>query len=152
MLCPKRSIIKIENFVFFTLTKLHSPATFDTESVSPNHLSSHLELPKVTSSNLQAHHCFLNSPSLTPFPYPVRIALKSEEFCVVGYAAAGSLETSVNWYQTTWCDVKKQHSTYHIYKLDVCLSVHRCICVEKKNQLDATEWFIALIIHSPTII
>ena len=32
--------------------------------------------------------------------------------------------------------------------LDVCLSVHRCICVEKKNQLDATEWFIALIIHS----
>ena len=33
-------------------------------------------------------------------------------------------------------------------KLDVCLSVHRCICVEKKNQLDATEWFIALIIWS----
>ena len=32
--------------------------------------------------------------------------------------------------------------------LDVCLSVHRCICVEKKNQLDATEWFIALIICS----
>jgi len=30
----------------------------------------------------------------------------------------------------------------------VCLSVHRCICVEKKNQLDATEWFIALIICS----
>jgi len=30
-------------------------------------------------------------------------------------------------------------------KLDVCLSVHRFICVEKKNQLDATEWFIALI-------
>ena len=29
---------------------------------------------------------------------------------------------------------------------DVCLSVHRCICVEKKNQLDITEWFIALII------
>jgi hypothetical protein len=29
---------------------------------------------------------------------------------------------------------------------DVCLSVHRCICVEKKTQLDATEWFIALII------
>ena len=28
----------------------------------------------------------------------------------------------------------------------MCLSVHRCICVEKKNQLDATEWFIALII------
>ena len=33
-------------------------------------------------------------------------------------------------------------------KLDVCLSVHRCICVEKKNQLDTTEWFIALIICS----
>ena len=33
-------------------------------------------------------------------------------------------------------------------KLDVCLSVHRCICVQKKNQLDATEWFIALIICS----
>ena len=32
--------------------------------------------------------------------------------------------------------------------LDVCLSVHRRICVEKKNQLDATEWFIALIICS----
>ena len=26
--------------------------------------------------------------------------------------------------------------------------MHRCICVEKKNQLDATEWFIALIICS----
>ena len=33
-------------------------------------------------------------------------------------------------------------------KFDVCLSMHRCICVEKKNQLDATEWFIALIICS----
>ena len=33
-------------------------------------------------------------------------------------------------------------------KLDVCLSVHSCICVEKENQLDATEWFIALIICS----
>ena len=28
---------------------------------------------------------------------------------------------------------------------DVCLSVHRCICVEKKNQLDVTECFLALI-------
>ena len=28
------------------------------------------------------------------------------------------------------------------------LSVHRCICVENKNQLDATKWFIALIICS----
>jgi len=28
----------------------------------------------------------------------------------------------------------------------MCLSVHRCVCVEKKKQLDATEWFIALII------
>jgi len=24
--------------------------------------------------------------------------------------------------------------------------VHHCTCVEKKNHLDATEWFIALII------
>ena len=31
------------------------------------------------------------------------------------------------------------------YKLDVCLSVHRCICVEKKTQLDVTEYFIALM-------
>jgi hypothetical protein len=30
----------------------------------------------------------------------------------------------------------------------VCLSVHRCILVGKKNQLDATEWLIALIICS----
>jgi len=33
-------------------------------------------------------------------------------------------------------------------ELDVCLSVHRCTCVEKKNQLDATEWFFELIICS----
>jgi len=26
--------------------------------------------------------------------------------------------------------------------------MHRCLCVEKKNQLDATEWFIAFIICS----
>ena len=32
--------------------------------------------------------------------------------------------------------------------LDVCLSVHRCICVEKKNQLYLNECFIALMIHS----
>jgi hypothetical protein len=36
----------------------------------------------------------------------------------------------------------------YFYKLDVCLSVYRCICVEKKNQLDVTECFIALIICS----
>jgi len=35
-----------------------------------------------------------------------------------------------------------------LYELDVCLSVHRCIYVEKKNQLDVTEWFIALIMRS----
>ena len=34
----------------------------------------------------------------------------------------------------------------HRVRTDVCLSVHRCICVEKKNQLDATECFIALMI------
>ena len=33
-------------------------------------------------------------------------------------------------------------------ELDVCLSVNRCICLEKKNQLDATECFIALKICS----
>jgi len=33
-------------------------------------------------------------------------------------------------------------------EFDVCLSVHRCICVEKRNQLDVTEWFIALVICS----
>ena len=30
----------------------------------------------------------------------------------------------------------------------MCLSVHRCICVEKTNQLDVTESFIALMIYS----
>ena len=35
-----------------------------------------------------------------------------------------------------------------IFKLGVCLSVHRCICVEKKNQLDVTESFTALMICS----
>ena len=37
---------------------------------------------------------------------------------------------------------------YIPWKLDVCLSVHRYICVEKKNQLDVTECFIACIICS----
>ena len=32
--------------------------------------------------------------------------------------------------------------------LYVYLSAHRCICIDKKNQLDVTEWFIALIIRS----
>ena len=32
--------------------------------------------------------------------------------------------------------------------IEVCLSMHRCVCVENKNQLDATEWFIALMIRS----
>jgi predicted membrane protein len=48
--------------------------------------------------------------------------------------------------------VRTQHSNprnvYSMCKLDVCLSMHRCMCVEKKNQLNATEWFIALIICS----
>ena len=30
----------------------------------------------------------------------------------------------------------------------MCMSVHLCTCVEKKNQLDVTECFIALIICS----
>ena len=33
-------------------------------------------------------------------------------------------------------------------RVDVCLSVQLCICVEKKNRLDVTECFIALIICS----
>ena len=33
-------------------------------------------------------------------------------------------------------------------EFDVCLSVHCCICVENKNQLDVTECFIALMIRS----
>ena len=40
------------------------------------------------------------------------------------------------------------HNVMATIKLDVCLSVHRCICIEKKDQLDAPEWFIALIICS----
>jgi hypothetical protein len=35
-----------------------------------------------------------------------------------------------------------------LWKHDLCLYVHRCVCLEKKNQTDATEWFIALIICS----
>ena len=31
-------------------------------------------------------------------------------------------------------------------KLDVCLSVHRFICVEKKTQLDVTVGFVALML------
>ena len=27
----------------------------------------------------------------------------------------------------------------------MCLSVYRCICIQKENQLDDTKWFIALI-------
>ena len=42
--------------------------------------------------------------------------------------------------------LNKKKSTRYCYKLDVCLSVHRCICVEKKNQLDVTECFTALMI------
>ena len=43
-------------------------------------------------------------------------------------------------------DLQRRTNINKNYKLDVCLSVHRCICVENKYQLDATEWFIALII------
>jgi hypothetical protein len=49
---------------------------------------------------------------------------------------------------TTQRSVQNVKETRSLIELDVCLSVHRCICVEKKNQLDATEWFIALIICS----
>ena len=46
---------------------------------------------------------------------------------------------------------RRQQLSTLLYRcqLDVCLSVHRCICVEKKkNQLDVTECFIALMIRS----
>ena len=36
----------------------------------------------------------------------------------------------------------------YVCVFDLCLSVHRCISVENKNQLDATECFIALKICS----
>ena len=53
----------------------------------------------------------------------------------------------------SWAEARSPYRLYYtapllIYLVDVCLSVHRCICVEKKNHLDATEWFIALIICS----
>jgi len=38
--------------------------------------------------------------------------------------------------------------TGQVCKLDVCLSVHRCISVEKENQLDTTKFFLALVICS----
>ena len=40
------------------------------------------------------------------------------------------------------------HLLKHHSDNDACWSGYRCIYVEKKNQLDATEWFIALIICS----
>jgi hypothetical protein len=48
----------------------------------------------------------------------------------------------------SWTDRVKNEVVLHTVKekLDVCLSVQSCICVENKNQLDATEWLIALII------
>ena len=36
----------------------------------------------------------------------------------------------------------------HFCRPDVCLSMHCCICIEKRNQLDVTECFIALMICS----
>ena len=43
----------------------------------------------------------------------------------------------------------KSHLIEHtFYELDVCLSMHRCICIEKKSQLNVIECFIALTICS----
>ena len=59
-----------------------------------------------------------------------------------------------NWDHIYFLVIKRKefyhicHSTLSVIKSDVCLSVHRCICVEKKNRLDTTECFIALIICS----
>ena len=47
-----------------------------------------------------------------------------------------------------WSYTVKQQSKLTYAEFDVCLSVHRFMRVEKKNQLDGTEWFIALIICS----
>ena len=44
------------------------------------------------------------------------------------------------WYFFMWVVKRK-------VGLNVCLTVHRCISIEKKNQLDATDCFIALIIR-----
>ena len=44
-------------------------------------------------------------------------------------------------------DLRFKRVEAYIRLMCVC-PCHRCICVEKKNQLDATEWFIALIICS----
>ena len=68
------------------------------------------------------------------------------------------LATALSEYHTLYAACGKDHmlwsSVISLFawessrKCDVCLSVHRCICIEKKDQLDATEWFIALIICS----
>ena len=39
-------------------------------------------------------------------------------------------------------------SVFGVCLFDVCLSVHYFTCVGKKTQLDATEWFIALVIST----
>ena len=45
-------------------------------------------------------------------------------------------------------DIKSRKPNEPNYKLYVCLSVHRCICVEKNPQLDVTECFITIMIPS----
>ena len=55
----------------------------------------------------------------------------------VKHAACGATDTWKACSQWTYSD-----------KLDVCLSVHRCICVEKKSQIVVTICFIALMIRS----
>ena len=57
------------------------------------------------------------------------------QICKRNYEHRGECQT-ISKLKSYWVD------------LGVCLSVRRCICVEKKNQLDATELFIALIICS----
>ena len=57
------------------------------------------------------------------------------------------------WYEyfvKIWQEISSFIKIWQEYTcvLDVGLSMLRCICVEKKNQLDATEWFIAFIICS----
>ena len=48
------------------------------------------------------------------------------------------------YYLYRWCTVKQISDWINFW----CVFVHRCICVEKKTQLDVTVCFIALMIRS----
>ena len=55
----------------------------------------------------------------------------------------------VSWEADSWSGGPNECGDTNVHcRLVVCLTVHRCICAEKKNQLDVTECFIALMICS----